>query len=668
MKLRLGDEVAIGEARLRVVGLSPKAVSMRGDDGLLREVLIDDLVHDAEVNQVAPTPAADLEILSRLGAAQRKQVDFWSAHIQQLDRELRAAEALGQPKQRVYEVKVGELEAAGRRVTVRTLRTKVSGFRAHGLAALVDERLVEGRPRPRRVDDRLVAVLAEVMDGQRNASTGTRTRLIEQTRRVLEERFGHGAVEVPSKATMFRLIDEMDRGRHVTGSAKTRRSLANRPEREFAAMGVSRPGEQVQIDSTPLDVMVELADGIRVRPELTIMLDVATRSIVSAVVRPIATKSIDLIVLLARALVPSSRRPGGRVDTRELMSASLSKSLLRERDLAEYCRKLPYIFPDTITTDRGAIFVSEHFRAACQRLGISLNRSAPYTPTDKGKVERTFKSINTSFVEYLAGYTGRGVEFRGRESEADGLLSLPQLQELLDQWIAVEWQNRPHDALRDPLFPSRTLSPNEMARAYREIAPEVTIPFDIDTYLSLMPVIWRTIQHYGVTIDNRTYDSAGLARLRRTKSPYRERGGKWPIAHDPYNVQTVWVQVDRDWLPLHWVSSHIDGPMSGAVWDAARRSGAGRRDPVEESQRAMHLASIRDHGSKPERAIRKLQRAQARAEAVLLDPGRLSDRELGPAHEIQENEPGQVVLGEEWAEVAGLPPLRLLNDEEGSEP
>lgn len=57
-------------------------------------------------------------------------------------------------------------------------------------------------------------------------------------------------------------------------------------------MGVSHPGEQVQIDPTPLDVLVRLDGGIIDRPELTIMLDVATRSIISAVLRPGTTKSV----------------------------------------------------------------------------------------------------------------------------------------------------------------------------------------------------------------------------------------------------------------------------------------------------------------------------------------------------------------------------------------
>ncbi|GHE76462.1 hypothetical protein GCM10018782_57700 [Streptomyces griseoaurantiacus] len=50
------------------------------------------------------------------------------------------------------------------------------------------------------------------------------------------------------------------------------------------------PGELVMMDSTVLDAFVVLDDGVVERPELTIALDVATRSICAAVLRPKGTR------------------------------------------------------------------------------------------------------------------------------------------------------------------------------------------------------------------------------------------------------------------------------------------------------------------------------------------------------------------------------------------
>ena len=62
------------------------------------------------------------------------------------------------------------------------------------------------------------------------------------------------------------------------------------------------------IDSTPLDVLVRLDDGVD-RVELTGMVDVATRTVTAAVLRP-TTRSVDASVLLARTLTPEPMRPG----------------------------------------------------------------------------------------------------------------------------------------------------------------------------------------------------------------------------------------------------------------------------------------------------------------------------------------------------------------------
>ena len=49
----------------------------------------------------------------------------------------------------------------------------------------------------------------------------------------------------------------------------------------------------MQIDSTPIDVLVLLDSGVPVRADLTIVVDVATRTICAAVLRPVGTRNLD---------------------------------------------------------------------------------------------------------------------------------------------------------------------------------------------------------------------------------------------------------------------------------------------------------------------------------------------------------------------------------------
>ncbi|MFD8912082.1 hypothetical protein [Streptomyces sp. NPDC059575] len=120
----------------------------------------------------------------------------------------------------------------------------------------------------------------------------------------------------------------------MTESARTRQSLANQPQGPFRYEQVAAPGELMQIDSTPLDVLVRLDERVPGRVELCGMVDVATRTIAAAVVRP-TTKSVDA-PLLARALPPEPMRPGWSDALR------MSRSVLPHRRLLSLDERLEH--------------------------------------------------------------------------------------------------------------------------------------------------------------------------------------------------------------------------------------------------------------------------------------------------------------------------------------
>jgi putative transposase len=91
--------------------------------------------------------------------------------------------------------------------------------------------------------------------------------VIWRARQVLAEA-GHDG-PVPSDRTLYRLFGTLSHGRQVTGAASTRRSRGGRPEGMFGSLRAAAPGEVMQIDSTPLDVLVLLDDGVPGRVELT---------------------------------------------------------------------------------------------------------------------------------------------------------------------------------------------------------------------------------------------------------------------------------------------------------------------------------------------------------------------------------------------------------------
>ena len=127
----------------------------------------------------------------------------------------------------------------------------------------------------------------------------------------------------------------------------------------FTPTFAARPGEQVQIDSTPIDVMVLATTGSRSRADLTIAVDVATRTICAAVLRPVGTKAVDAALLLARMLVPEPMRPGWSTALRMSASVLPHARLLDIDARMELAAARPVIVPDTIVIDHGKVFVSE---------------------------------------------------------------------------------------------------------------------------------------------------------------------------------------------------------------------------------------------------------------------------------------------------------------------
>jgi hypothetical protein len=202
----------------------------------------------------------------------------------------------------------------------------------------------------------------------------------------------------------------------------------------------------MEIDSTPLDVLVRLAGGVAGRVELTALVDVATRTVTAAVLRP-ATKA------------PEPMRPGWPQAMAMAESALPFRRLLGIDERLRHAAARPVIIPSTIVVDHGKVFVSVSFMASCEFLGINVQPARKATGTDKPHIERTLGSVASLFAQYVAGYTGRSPEYRGRRAEDAAVWPLPELQDLLDQWIIACWQNR-DGGISSPSSPrSRTCLP-----------------------------------------------------------------------------------------------------------------------------------------------------------------------------------------------------------------
>lgn len=592
--VRLYDFIQFDGASWQVAARDGAELALKNlATGRIRRIPVAALLTDESYLPEVPERLPSLEgtaVLDTLDPDARSQAEFLHRHVYEvLNGALPEGLETDKPKPEYdlanslgtrVEAKLAELEGLGVQMGARTLHRHLAAYRKDGIAGLTDLRNTRTSSVSGRTDARIVALMEAEIAGQTDLSTGTRSR-VEARVRAAAAREG---LKVPSRATLYRIMAQLQGARHPFGNATTRRTQANRPDRAWGGQAPSRPGELVEIDSTPLDLMVICPDGSTGRVDLTVALDIATRTPLAAILRTVSTKAVDAAVLLARAMTPLPMQPGWDASLAYSRSVLPQGMLPGNEEMRSSIAAKPVIVPESITMDRGKVFVGSTFTAACERLQISLTKAAPRTPTDKPHIERFFAAVNSGFTQYLAGYTGPNVVRRGKDPASEAAFTLVEVQNLLDWWLVAIWQNRPHSGLRHPAMPQKDLTPNEAFAALAGVAPQIPVTLDRDDYIALLPLAWRTIQPYGINFESLHYDAAALHEYRGTPSGLPSpANGRWEIRYDPYRIQSIYVRDHHkgQWIEAQWsLARHLVGPFSLDVLTAAKKAIGKRTDPV----------------------------------------------------------------------------------------
>ncbi|MFD0142881.1 MULTISPECIES: hypothetical protein [unclassified Streptomyces] len=406
LRLNVGDQIRWDGRTWNVAVLEgASARLLETGTGAVAAVALPHLVTDPGFEVVgADRPVvAPLALLDALPDHVRDHALAWERHVREV--ESGTTKAGGEAPRPQYDpatrtmaqreaAKAAELTGAGVPTSVATVRRMRARYRERGVWGLVDQRTTRPRSPVGRADPRVVEAVGAVLEEQRDRSTGTLSALRDRVRWLLEDLYGPGVVAVLPQSTFNRLVHALGDGQGVLGSAVQRRWHASRPEPPFGVTVALRPGELVMMDSTPLDVLAVMADGVIGRPELTIAIDVATRAICAAVLRPPGSSTVDAAVLLAEMVAPMRMRPGWDAVLSMQRSVVPYERLLSLDERLEEAAARPVIVPETVIVDQGRVFVSASFLAACETLGVSLQPVPPANGPAKGHVERSFKSIN----------------------------------------------------------------------------------------------------------------------------------------------------------------------------------------------------------------------------------------------------------------------------------
>jgi transposase InsO family protein len=510
-------------------------------------------------------------VLGSLNRSQEREIRRRADHIRELLTGYRAGTSEmalpgeprphykpNQPLAKRYAIKAAEMG-----ISNRHLRRWARAYQARGEAGLASARW-QGQS---RVDPRWREAALQIMVEHTNESKPSRKAVIFQTAKRLQYLFGDEGVKEPSRATAYRELEWLEK-QHRTfgGTTKRNRDIAARPRRPYGKLRPTRPGEYLILDTTALDVFALDPRTLNwVRVELTVAMDWYTRCVVAARMTPVSTKAVDAAAVMYRILRPKPARVGWPSHA-VWPEHGLPREVLVDPDQFDRTGKAaagPALNPETIITDHGKIYVSEHLNSVCQRLGISIQPARVRVGRDKGPLERFFNTVREGLLQYLPGYKGPDVNARGLNVEDHACLYIDELERIFDEWVATVYHHRKHDGLIDPGVPSARLTPAQMFSQGIARAGYIEAPRDPQLAYEFLKVEPHTIQHFGIKRDRLKYGGAILNELASMPSPYRGKfANKWPIHVDPDDVSRVFIKHPdtNEWHVLTW-EHHTTYPM-----------------------------------------------------------------------------------------------------------
>ncbi|WP_416976964.1 TnsA-like heteromeric transposase endonuclease subunit [Streptomyces sp. T028] len=586
-RFRLSLRVSLSSGRATVIAAEP---GPQADDDRETASVLFALLSEEELAEVRERAAHVNEVLTGFRSGSEEVPE---------PGEPRPQYAATVSKLQRYEAKATELG-----VSVRTIKRWVRAFLLDGEAGLVrggPDRGSGDMGGLGRADERWVEMALEIMAEHEKDSKPTRAKVIRSVGPRLAARYGEGEVKLPTRATAYRWLEELERRLPTFRlSTKRNRDIAARPPGAYGKLRPTRPGEYLLMDTTRLDVFAMDPITLKwVQAELTVAMDWYTRCITGLRVTPVSTQSIDVAAVLFQTYRP---RPPGKgwpswalwPDHGIPRTVFVEREALEEGDAQDGEVKGaagPALVPETVVVDHGKPYISEHITSVCQRLGLSIQPARLRTGRDKGPLERFFKTLREGPLEVLPGYKGPDVFSRGERPEREAFFFLHELEAIIREWTACVYHRRAHRGLLDPNVPGLRLSPAMMFEHGIARAGYIEVPRDPALGFEFLKTEWKQLHHYGVEIRKCRYNGPGLDGYRGESSEYTGPKGKglWPVQVDPDNISYIYFRRPdtRRWHALQWEHAPaLKFPVSEGAIELARKV-AGEKSPFPDDERAV---------------------------------------------------------------------------------
>lgn len=467
----------------------------------------------ANINELAPLPdPADAKKLPPLTADDEKLTD------ERLEEAHRRLEIIRPLLLQSTSHSVVE-HAREHRLHPATLYRWMKDYRQRErLSSLVPRYDLRGRPLEHRLNPEVEKITKETIEEhflQKNRPS------VSETAREVKNRCRDKNLEHPCHNTVRNRIlalseRRVTRARHGTEKARRFRHLRG------SLPGADQPWAIVHVDHTKLDLVLvdrETRQPIG-RPNLTLAEDACTRMILGLYLSLDDGSALSAGMCLSHAILPKENWLARRGV---------------EGDWPVWG------IPEMVHVDNAKEFRGRMVEKACKELDISITFRRRKTPSDGGRIERLIKTIAQE-VHQLPGTTFSNPQDRGEyDSEKEAALTLDEAERIIVDWIVNVYHRRPHQALGGKP-PIKAWEDGLLGTPER---PTPGLPArhsdEIPIRLLFLPFEERTVQPYGVKLDDITYWNDRLRHwiggppAKKSKAPR-----KFVIRRDPRDISRVW--------------------------------------------------------------------------------------------------------------------------------
>lgn len=370
----------------------------------------------------------------------------------------------------------------------------------------------------KRIHNNIESIINEVIEQfYLTPQRQTAQKAVLEVKRICNER----KIVAPSDNTIRARLAEIPERIHLRG-----RGYKEKAKNSFLPAAGSFPNADyplavVQIDHTPADIIL-VDDTHRKpigRPWITVAMDVYSRMITGYYLSFDSPSETSIAMCVSHSILPKQ------------------EWLLLHKVDAEWP---VWGIPNTIHVDNGADFRSDNFRRSCQAYGINLEFRPVKQPRYGGHIERVLGSILKE-IHTLPGTTFSSVkEKENYNSEKFAALTKNEFESWLVNFICKIYHQREHKGIKK----SPTKQWELGIFGTREV-PGIGLPprpTNPTTLLNdFLPMFTRTVQTFGVTIDNLSYYSEALRPWINAKDPDDPKKKRQLIfRRDPRDISSIW--------------------------------------------------------------------------------------------------------------------------------